>query len=335
VGAVLSTTDVIIPLLLSVAATVLLVMIVRRRIGNVGTRNTLSENVSASGSSLVMPSVLDLKWVRIEAGTFKMGGPRSDDDLDPAEFETPPHTVALTRPFKICAVPVTRAQFATFVGATRYKCSVERGGRSLCWSQRKITRGVTWRNSPGDPVIFPVNRVSWEDAVAFCQWATAQRGKKVRLPSEAEWEYACRAGTTTPFAGTGNLDDMGWYAGNSGRLPLDCLAVLAKGTRAAVTAIAARHCQLHGVGLKKPNAWGLYDMHGNVWEWCSDAYEPRLPVAPATDPTGPVIANPEWRVMRGGQWADIPETCSSSNRGYFRPRDTFDVFSFRVVEEID
>jgi sulfatase modifying factor 1 len=281
------------------------------------------------------PASCELKLVRIESGTFSMGSPLSEPGRDAGSVETL-HTVTVTHPFLMGVTTITRSQFAMFANATGYTCSVEHGGRSIQWSYPgpRLTPGVTWRDTSGPADLFPVNRVSWEDAVAFCNWASTVRGRKVRLPTEAEWEYACRAGTITPFGGSGNLEDMGWYAGNSGDSSFDCQAVLLLGRRAILKAIADHNCALHAVGLKKPNAWGLYDMHGNVWEWCADAYAD-YSEDPAVDPAGPDIQKPEWRVMRGGQWSDIPETCRSANRGYFHPTDSIDTFGFRVVEEID
>jgi formylglycine-generating enzyme required for sulfatase activity len=135
----------------------------------------------------------------------------------------------------------------------------------------------------------PVETVSWDDAMEFCKKLSAKTGKAVQLPTEAQWEYACRAGSKTGFYfgdDDADLRDHAWYTGNS-------------------------TSQTHPVGQKKPNAWGLYDMHGNVWQWCSDWYEP-YPVGGVTDPTGP--ANGQSRVLRGASWIDDPRRCRSADR---------------------
>jgi formylglycine-generating enzyme required for sulfatase activity len=134
----------------------------------------------------------------------------------------------------------------------------------------------SWRK--GDDL--PVDCVSWVDAWEFCRRAGMQ------LPTEAQWEYACRAGTTGARAG--NLDSMAWYAGNSGGIP-------------------------HPVGQKRPNAWGLHDMYGNVLEWCADWSECRMDTTPVTDPTGP--ASGTGRVLRGGSWICVAGHCRSAWRG--------------------
>jgi formylglycine-generating enzyme required for sulfatase activity len=122
-----------------------------------------------------------------------------------------------------------------------------------------------------------VETVSWNDAAEFCKKLSEKTRQAVRLPTEAEWEYACRAGTQTAFSfgeAPSALGDYAWWDGNS-----------AKTT--------------HPVGQKKPNSWGLYDMHGNLWEWCADWYA-EYPAGPATDPSGP--ATGDRRVLRGGAW---------------------------------
>ena len=119
--------------------------------------------------------------------------------------------------------------------------------------------------------------VSWDDASAFCKWLSKKTGKTVVLPTEAQWEYACRAGSKTRFSfgdKDSDLGDYAWYSDNSGGMT-------------------------HPVGQKKPNAWGLYDMHGNAWQWCSDSYGPYA-AADKTDPTGPKDGQPPraaWRFL--------------------------------------
>jgi formylglycine-generating enzyme required for sulfatase activity len=148
----------------------------------------------------------------------------------------------------------------------------------------------------------PVETVSWEDAQRFVDKLNAQNdGFKYRLPTEAEWEYAARSGTTGDYAG--NLDSMAWYSGNSGN-------------------------KTHEVATKQPNAWGLYDMHGNVWEWCEDWYGD-YPSGAVTNPTG--AASGSYRVFRGGSWYFDAVNLRSAYRNRNSPSLRLSRLGFRVV----
>ena len=201
-----------------------------------------------------------MKFRQIPAGTFTMGDASGDDD------ETP-HEVTLTKPFKMGVHEVTQAQYEQLMGTNP---SEFKGAEN------------------------PVERVSWEDAVEFCRRlselpAEKEAGHVYRLPTEAEWEYACRAGTTTNFGfgdDDSNLDDYAWFRENSAE-------------------------KTHPVGGKKPNAWGLYGMHGNVGEWCQD-WKEDYPEGAVTDPMGP--ASGQYRVIRGGSWVNTADYCRSATR---------------------
>ena len=157
--------------------------------------------------------------------------------------------------------------------------------------------------------------VSWHDAVAYCGQRTQQErtagtlpeGYEYRLPTEAQWEYACRAGTTTRFSfgnSDSDLGQYGWYAGISGS-------------------------QTHPVGQKLPNAWGLYDMHGNMWEWCADRYWSGYPGGSVSDPAGSTVG--QYQVLRGGSWKGIPRGCRSAYRYGEYPSYTYNFLGFRVA----
>ncbi len=151
----------------------------------------------------------------------------------------------------------------------------------------------------------PIENVSWDDAVEFCQRLSQQTGKKYRLPSEAEWEYACRAGTTTPYHFGDNITDkLANYGGNVGKTT--------------------------PVGQFPPNAFGLYDMHGNVWEWCEDDWHKNYQDAP-NDGRAWLSENNDTKVLRGGSWFDHPEYCRSATRILFRRDIRGNDVGFRVV----
>jgi len=152
-----------------------------------------------------------------------------------------------------------------------------------------------------------MEQLTWDQAASYCQKLSAKEGKHYRLPTEAEWEYACRAGSTGPFAGTGKLDEMGWYEGNS------------------------EH-KSHPVAQKKPNAWGLYDMHGNVAQWCSDWFGEYPKETPPADPQLP--GNGSSRIIRGGTWMSNESGCRSANRGYLTPNSSDSSTGLRVCMDL-
>jgi formylglycine-generating enzyme required for sulfatase activity len=155
----------------------------------------------------------------------------------------------------------------------------------------------------------PVEQVSWTEAMEFCRKLTEREraagrlpeGYAYTLPTEAQWEYACRAGTTGNYAG--DLNSMGWYAHNSGNMT-------------------------HHVGQKQANAWGLFDMHGNVWEWCLDWYS-IYPGGSVTDPIGPSSGTN--RVNRGGSWSYTALSCRSATRSWYAPGTRLNTLGFRVA----
>jgi len=213
--------------------------------------------------------------VKIKAGSFMMGSPRGEKGRDDDEAQ---HRVTISKPFLIGKYEVTQKQWQAVMGnnPSRFK------GEDL-----------------------PVERVSWYEAKLFCNKLNKlffagklPKGYCFDLPTEAQWEYACRAGTTTALnngkdltsesGDCPNLDEVGWYGKDSGETT-------------------------HAVGRTRPNAWGLYDMHGNVWEWCRDWYGDYG--GDAVDPAGP--ASGSVRVYRGGGWSGIARYCRSADRENF------------------
>jgi formylglycine-generating enzyme required for sulfatase activity/serine/threonine protein kinase len=221
-----------------------------------------------------------MELLYVKPGTFTMGGTEA-----PGEWEAdqrPQHPVTITNGFYMGKYEVTKRQFAAFVKETNYRTLAEKEERS--WGP---LADKTWGEIPGAnwkyPVLFkqtdddPVTCMSWNDAIVFCHWLSKKTGCAASLPTEAEWEYACRAGTKTAwFFGDdeSRLGEYAWIGGNSNR-------------------------QTHPVGQKKPNPWGFYDMHGNVWEWVADWSGPYTS-EPATDPTGPMTG--QRKVLRGAAW---------------------------------
>jgi formylglycine-generating enzyme required for sulfatase activity len=221
----------------------------------------------------VVKNTLGIEFKLLPGGTFTMG-----------EGNETPHQVTLTNAFELGVYEVTQEQYEAVMGTTPSKFT---GGQN------------------------PVEQVSWDDAVEFCRKLSALPAEKkagyvYRLPTEAEWECACRAGTTTAYSfgdSDSELGDYAWYNKNSERTT-------------------------HPVGGKKPNAWGLYDMHGNVFEWCQD-WHGDYPSGSLTDPTG--AASGSNRVNRGGSWNGSPDICRSAIRYRHTPGHRSSGLGFRVL----
>jgi formylglycine-generating enzyme required for sulfatase activity len=228
--------------------------------------------------TLDLGNSVTMKLVLIRAGKFMMGSP--DSEQGRKDNEGPQHEVVITRPFYMGVTEVTQAQYEAVMGTNP--------------SQFK---GPT----------NPVEMVTWNDAVEFCRKLSEKTRKAVRLPTEAEWEYACRAGTKTRFSfgdSDSMLGDYAWCGSNSGG-------------------------KTNPVGRKKPNPWGLYDMHGNVWEWCADWYGSYSSGA-STDPQGPGSGGQ--RVLRGGSWYYVESgyfRCARRNN--FDPSRHYEYFGFRCA----
>jgi formylglycine-generating enzyme required for sulfatase activity len=204
--------------------------------------------------------------------------------------------VKISKPFYMGKYEVTVAQFRAFADAAKFVTDAEKCGKGTTWKDggwKDELAGINWR-TPGFPQEdnYPACVITWNDAQEFCKWAAKKTGRAVCLPTEARWEYACRAGTTTKFNTSdkdSDLEEAGWFHKNSGM-------------------------HTNAVGKKKPNAWGLYDMHGNVWEWVQDYFNDRYyGESPPVDPKGPTSGRD--RVMRGGSWPDSPVLCRSARRG--------------------
>ena len=278
---------------------------------------------------------LGMKMMLIPEGVFPMGSDPSDSDASKGEaIGRDKHQVQITRPFYLGATEVTVGQFRQFVEKTTYKTDVEKDGKGgKGWDEGYRTflqdPKYTWR-SPGFPQtdVQPVVLVSWNDAVAFCDWLSKKERQTYRLPTEAEWEYACRAGQATRFWFGGNMEDLA-TAGN-------VADASAKGIYPSSTySINAKDGYIFTapVGSFRPNAFGLFDTHGNVWEWCADWYaEDYYSKSPAADPmnSSPPPSN-GCRVIRGGSWCSDRRYCRSANRGWCPPGAREVDIGFRVA----
>ena len=224
---------------------------------------------------------IGMKLRLIPAGEFMMGSPGTESDRDDDETQ---HRVRITKPFYMGVTEVTQEQYQKVMGSNPSKF---KGPQN------------------------PVELVSWAEAVEFCRKLSAMPAEKTaghvyRLPTEAEWEYACRSGTTTAYGfgdDASRLGDYGWFRSNS-------------------------DSSTHPVGEKKPNAWGLYDMHGGVYEWCQDWYG-AYPSGSATDPTGATSGS--HRVIRGGSWISSARYCRSATRYWRTPGYRNNLLGFRVL----
>ncbi len=309
-------------------------------------QGALPQSTTASATPGVITDSIGMKLVLIPAGEFQMGSPLDDSDAE--EFEMPQHYVRITHPFYLGAYEVTRGQFRSFVDETGYRTGAERDGKgSNGWNEQmsefQLLPRYTWRdvgfNQTDD---HPVVNVSWNDAVAFASWLSKKEGKRYRLPTDAEWEYACRAGTTTKYscgddperlAVVGNVSDASYEAyfnalpGRHGK-GKDIIS-------SRVLTIASRDGFVFTapIGRFQPNKFGLFDMHGNVFEYCSDwfgaEYYAKLP---SIDPQGPVTGVA--RTSRGGSWYLGYHFARSANFTSEAPNLRHTYVGFRLVRDV-
>jgi formylglycine-generating enzyme required for sulfatase activity len=240
----------------------------------------VAETIAPSGKSFT--NSIGMKFMLLRAGTFMMGSPSNEPGRDNDERQ---HRVTISKPFYMQTTEVTQGQ----------------------WREVMRNNPSHFKNCGDD---CPVEEVSWNDVQQFVRKLNQREGaNKYRLPTEAEWEYACRAGNTTKFCfgdSDGQLGEYAWYNSNSS-------------------------WETHSVGQKKPNAWGFYDMHGNVWEWCQD-WKGDYPSGHVTDPTG--LSSGSYRVDRGGSWGSYAGGCRSADRSSYDPGGRFGSLGFRLARTL-
>jgi len=255
----------------------------------------------------VITNSVGMKLAAIPAGKFQMGSPREEAERHDEEVQ---HEVTISRPFYMGVHEVSQRDFDKVMDPM-------------------VRRGSIFRENRGGGPDNPVENITWGQALTFCESLSARpdeknAGRRYRLPTEAEWEYACRAGTTTAFNLGNDLSSK--QANFNGQFPH---GKAEKGEYLRRTA---------KVGSYPPNAWGLYDMHGNVGEWCADFYDQDYyGKSPKADPTGPekgVLATDYgdfYRVVRGGNWLDEGRACRSASRWRAMPKEPYRLIGFRVV----
>jgi sulfatase modifying factor 1 len=269
-----------------------------------------------------------MKLVLVPPGKFMMGSPESEKDR--SKDEGPQHEVTLSKPFYMGVYEVTKGQFAQFVSDSGHKTDAEKGGKAWGWDGTNFAEiaGYSWRKTGFEQTEdHPVVNVSWDDAVEFCKWLSKKTGKTVSLPTEARWEYACRAGTTTAYPWGDDPDDgKGWCNA------ADQTAKKTFGASWTYFSWDDGYAFTSPAGKFKANAFGLYDMIGNAWEWCADWYADSYADANKTDPTG--APSGAYRVLRGGSWGYDPRGCRSAYRDGFDPVLRGIRLGFRVVVDL-
>ena len=244
------------------------------------------------GSEKEITNSIGMKLIYCPSGSFRMGSPAGEKYRDKDEEQV---SVTISKGFYLGKYSVTQAEFKAVMGTTP-------------WAGNRLVK-------EGDD--YPATYVDWNDAAEFCRKLTARESQAGRLPqgyvyalpTEAQREYACRAGTTTAYSfgdDAGNLRDYAWWSG-----------IVGDGN-------AKTEHYAHRVGQKKPNPWGLYDMHGNVWEWCRDFYAEKLPGG-----TDPLVETGSSRVGRGGSWNVDVSDCRSANRNRLVPGVRISPLGFR------
>lgn len=294
---------------------------------------------------------IGMKLALIPSGEFKMGSGESAEetaaffkktydkdyqkaDSSPFKSEHPQHRVRITKPFYLGTHHVTLGQFRRFVEDSGYKTDAEKAKRPGAWGWNpekdafEFNGERSWRNVGFEQTDeHPVVNVSWNDATAFCEWLSRKEGKTYELPTEAQWEYSCRAGTQTRYCNGDDPEELP-KVGNVG----DATAKARFPNWTPTIKASDGYVFAAPVGQFAPNAFGLCDMHGNALQWCADWFgEDYYRKSPEDNPMGPGVGNV--RVYRGGSWLEGPVSARSASRNQAPPESANNLTGFRVARE--
>ena len=289
----------------------------------------------------VFTNSIGMNLVWIPEGQFMMGTSLSAKEMadrlggEEKDYtdEHPRHPVRISQGFWMGQTEVTRKQFRAFVQGAGYETTAERTGKGYGLTKEgwALVDGLHWQ-SPGflQTDDHPAVQISSEDAQAFCRWLSKKEGRTYRLPSEAQWEYACRAGTDTVFFWGNTTDGGQGYANMADEAAQRWISTYSRSYYNDRCKWDDGYANTAPGGRFRPNSFGLYDMHGNVWEWCNDWYDADYySKSPSADPPGPITGTS--RVLRGGSWFTYPRYCHSADRSWHAPvlRPTYG--GFRIV----
>jgi len=280
------------------------------KLSNHTTKSSRKDKVKKNkktNTSYIEP-ITQMEFQRIPAGSFQMGGLVGS--------ETPIHRVQISYDFYMSKYEVTHKEYIQFMNTKKIKPSGYCKGEEWVDMNDKdcaigfanghfYFKGSGYAKEENTPMV----EVTWCGAKAYTEWLSEMTGKQFRLPTEAEWEYAARAGKKHTFSGSNNVAKIGWC----GDVTIN---------------------EIQPVGLKKSNAFGLFDMTGNVWEWCNDWYDKDYySISPEVDPTGSTTGSR--RVLRGGSWDLLPFFCRIGIRNHDKPNVSHDYYGFRIVASLD
>jgi len=312
---------------------------------------TVFSNQGAINKASVDSKTNAVKMISIEKGTFMMGATR--DDTYTLEWEKPIHKVTLDYDFLMGQYELTNEEFLKFLNDSNVDSEGNYNEHLVINTKSKYCQFAynkgKFQLKDSEKTNYPVTEVTWWGAIEYCNWLSQQNNLSAaydkkgnlldkegnqtnnitqvegfRLPTEAEWEYAARGAENDnntsgdyKYAGSNHLDEVGWYADNSLGNPLE---------------VTEGILGLHEVGLKKPNEIGLYDMSGNVWEWCHDCWsENYYATSPEENPVNLKKTNP-YRVTRGGGWTNVSVYCRTVARGYGKPIGSIATLGFRIAK---
>ncbi len=269
-------------------------------------------------SKVTVSNSIGMRLCLIPPGEFQMGSPVSERGRGDGEIQ---HRVKIKQAFYLGAHEVTQEQYERVMGENPSHFSPSGDSKD--------------RVLDVDTAQLPVENVSAHEMLEFCRRLSEVEGVDYRLPTEAEWEYACRSGTNTIYHTGSKVSELkatGWFADNSGKAEMDSRSVWKLGQEHYYQQLLVNGCRPHAVGRKTSNAWGLYDMHGNVWEWCQTGQESYGDTRQRRDRS---TAPPNGQVLRGGGFRGLPLAVRSAFRYPIQPGARGDDIGFRLARTCD